>query len=135
MPEAATAIIVFDGSCVLCNGWVEFLLARDRRGRYRFVAMQSAAGRDLLAGHGLDPEDPASLLLLDTDGAHTDSDAIVRVLAGLGGVWRLAAMARLVPRGVRDVLYRWLARNRYRWFGRQSACRVPMPGQQHRFIQ
>jgi predicted DCC family thiol-disulfide oxidoreductase YuxK len=131
-------IIVFDGVCVLCNGWVRFLLKRDR-GRYRFASMQSHAGRALLAGHGLDPEDPASFLLVETqDGgpgrAWTDSDAIRRVLTGLGGPWKIAALIALIPRFLRDPLYRMIARNRYRWFGTTS-CTVPDEDQRSRFLQ
>lgn len=126
-------VIVFDGICVLCNGWVRFLLKHDRVGRYRFAAMQSDAGRALLAGHGLDPDDPASFLLVDGAQAWTDSDAIRRVLMGLGGVWRLAGVIALVPRVVRDPLYRWIARNRYRLFG-TTACRVPTDEERARFL-
>jgi predicted DCC family thiol-disulfide oxidoreductase YuxK len=133
-PSAAQGpIIVFDGICVLCNGWVRFLLKHDRVGRYRFAAMQSDAGRALLAGHGLDPDDPASFLLVDGHRAWTDSDAIRRVLMGLGGAWRLALGIALVPRGVRDPLYRWIARHRYRWFG-MTACRVPTEEERARFL-
>lgn len=131
----AQAIIVFDGVCALCNGWVDFLLERDKRERYRFAALQTRSGRELLTGHGLDSDDPVSFLLLDEAGAHTDTDAIVRVIAGLGGGWRVAALGRFVPRFVRDPLYRMAARNRYRWFGRHDACRVPDPEQRHRFIE
>ena len=127
-------IIVFDGVCALCNGWVDFLLARDRRQRYRFAAMQTAAGRRLLAAHGLDPDDPASFLLLDGQGALTDTDAIARVLSGLGGAWRVAALGRLLPRALRDRLHRLVARNRYRLFGRREACRMPEAAQRHRFL-
>lgn len=127
------AVIVFDGVCVLCNGWVTFLLEHDREGRYRFASMQSEAGRALLAGHGLDPDDPASFLLVDGAHAWTDSDAIRRVLTGLGGVWRLADVIAVVPRAVRDPLYRWLARNRYRWFS-TTACRVPTEEERARFL-
>ena len=126
-------VIVFDGICVLCNGWVRFLLNRDRAGRYRFAAMQSEAGRALLAGHGPDPDDPASFLLVDGAQAWTDSDAIRRVLTGLGGVWRLAGVMAVVPRVLRDPLYRWVARNRYRWFG-TTACRVPTEEERKRFL-
>lgn len=127
------AIIVFDGACVLCNGWVDFLLRHDRRGRYRFAAMQGAAGRALLARHGLDPEDPASFLLLEDGRAWMDTDAIGRVLRGLGGAWNLARLMSLVPRPVRDALYRRLARNRYRWFG-TTACRMPDEAERARFL-
>jgi len=127
------AVIVFDGICVLCNGWVKFLLRHDRHGRYRFAAMQGAAGRALLAAHGLDPDDPSSFLLADAQGMHTDSEAIVRVLTGLGGAWTLAALVRLVPRALRDRLYRAVARRRYRWFG-TTRCTIPTPEQRARFL-
>lgn len=126
-------VIVFDGSCVLCSGWVRFLLKQDRVGRYRFAAMQSDAGRALLAGHGLDPDDPASFLLVEGDDAWTDSDAIQRVLIGLGGAWRLAGVMAVVPRVVRDPLYRSVARNRYWWFG-TTECHVPTDEERARFL-
>ena len=136
---AGGAVIVFDGVCVLCNGWVGFLLRHDRAGRYRFAAMQSDAGRALLATNGLDPDDPASFLLIEHDVASvpriaTDSDAIRRVLVGLGGAWRVAHVIALVPRRLRDVAYRVIARNRYRWFGRHDACLLPSPEHRQRFL-
>lgn len=128
------AIIVFDGVCVLCNGWVEFLLRHDRRQRFRFAAMQSASGARLLARHGLDPDDPMSFLLIDEHGARTDSDAVIAVLSDLGGVWRAASAMRVVPVFMRDPLYRLIARNRYRWFGRKPGCVMPREDQRHRFL-
>lgn len=128
------AVIVFDGVCVLCSGWVGFLLKRDRRQRYRFAAMQTPAGRRLLQAHGLDPDDPLSFLLVEDGIARTDSDAIVAVLAGLGGPWRVASALRWAPRALRDRAYRWLARNRYRWFGKKALCYLPTPEQSHRFL-
>ena len=138
-PAPVRAVIVFDGVCVLCNGWVRFLLRHDRRRRYRFAAMQGDAGRRLLADNGLDPDDPMSFLLIEYDhGAlpriSTDTAAMRRVLSGLGGVWRLAAVTALLPRGLRDPLYRLVARNRYRWFGRRDACLVPEQEQACRFL-
>jgi predicted DCC family thiol-disulfide oxidoreductase YuxK len=133
------AVIVFDGVCVLCNGWVDFLLRYDRLQRYRFAAMQGDAGRRLLADNGLDPDDPMSFLLIEYDRGpapriSTDSDAVRRVLVGLGGLWRVAALSVLVPRGLRDLLYRLIARNRYRWFGRHDACLVPDAERMKRFL-
>ncbi|MCR1003171.1 thiol-disulfide oxidoreductase DCC family protein [Stenotrophomonas sp.] len=132
--ETGSVVIVFDGVCALCNRWVRFLLRFDRRGRYRFAAMQGAQGSAMLRAHGLDPQDPMSFLLLDAQGAWTDTDAILRVLAGLGGAWRLAGVLRLVPRGWRDAAYRALARNRYRLFGRHDTCHLPAPEQAARFL-
>ena len=135
LPDArGGAIVVFDGVCVLCNGWVGFLLRHDRARQFRFAAMQDAAGRRLLAAHGLDPDDPMSFLLLDAAGAHTDSDAIIAVLMRLGGPWRAARALRLLPRRLRDCMYRALARNRYRWFGRRDACSLPPEGERDRFL-
>ena len=124
---------MFDGICVLCNGWVRFLLKRDR-GRYRFAAMQSESGRALLSAPGLVADDPSSFLLVEDGRAWTDTDAIRRVLSGLGGPWKIAALIVLVPRFLRDPLYRMIARNRYRWFGTTS-CAVPTQAQRNRFLQ
>ncbi len=129
-----SAGIVFDGGCALCNRWVRFLLRFDRKGRYRFAAMQGQQGSAMLRAHGLDPQDPMSFLLLDAQGTWTDTDAILRVLAGLGGGWRLSGVLKVLPRGLRDAAYRALARNRYRWFGRHDACHLPAPEQAARFL-
>lgn len=126
-------VIVFDGVCVLCNGWVRLLLRHDRQARYRFAAMQSPAGRALLLRHGMDPDDPVSFLLVDGDNAWTDTDAIRRVLVGLGGAWKIVHALAIVPRLVRDPLYRWAARNRYQWFG-TTTCHVPTQAQRSRFL-
>jgi predicted DCC family thiol-disulfide oxidoreductase YuxK len=143
LPPPTGAVIVFDGVCVLCNGWVQFLLRHDRQCRYRFAAMQSATGRRLLADHGLDPDDPLSFLLIEydlkRDGARlprvsTDSGAVLRVLMGLGGVWRLATLLTVLPRALRDPLYRLIARNRYRLFGQHETCVVPQPEHADRFL-
>src|SRR5688572_7685503 len=96
--EAAPAIVVFDGICHLCSAWVQFLLRRDHRARYRFASMQSDTGRALLRTHGLDPDAPFSMLLLEGERARTDSDAILAVVAGLGGAWRAVSVLRLLPR-------------------------------------
>lgn len=127
-------VIAFDGTCVLCNGWVRFLLRHDRRGRYRFAAMQADSGRALLAAHGLDPADPSSFLLVTEGGAWRDSDAIIRVLSGLGGPWRAAEALRVLPARVRDAAYRVIARNRYRWFGRHDHCLLPANADAWRFL-
>lgn len=131
----ADSVIVFDGVCVLCSRWVDFVLRRDLRGRYKFAAMQTASGRALLIEHGIDPDDPLSFLLLEDKKGYTDTDAIVRILRSFGPGWKLLALlVSIVPRFVRDPLYRWIARNRYRMFGRRAACRVPTADIADRFL-
>lgn len=129
-------VVVFDGVCALCNGWIRFLLRHDRERRYHFAAMQTDAGRALLERHGLDPDDPVSFLLVDAQHAWTDTDAIARVIAGLGARWRpLSWLITLVPRFVRDPAYRAVARNRYRWFGRHTYCYLPPSEERYRFFK
>jgi predicted DCC family thiol-disulfide oxidoreductase YuxK len=128
-------VLVFDGVCVLCSHWVSFVLRHDRDRSYKFAAMQTATGRDLLTRHGLDPNDPKSFLLLEGGRGYMDTDAIIRVLRTFGGRWRaLAMLVRLTPRFVRDPLYRFIARNRYKLFGRHDLCIVPSEQTAHRFL-
>ncbi len=128
-------IVVFDGVCVLCSHWVGFVLRHDRHGLYKFAAMQTTIGRKLLAEHGLDPDDPTSFLLFEQGRSYTDTDAIVRVLKSFGGAWKIvSALIAFVPRFMRDPMYRWTARNRYRLFGRHDLCIVPTAHSADRFL-
>jgi len=127
--------IVYDGVCVLCSRWLGFVLKRDKRGLYRFAAMQTPPGQALLAANGLDPRDPSSFLLLDNGVAYSNSDAIIRVLVSFGGLWRLAHVLRIIPPLFRDSAYLWLARNRYRLFGKLNQCAVPSAATAHRFLR
>lgn len=133
---AAQSVVVYDGVCLLCSRWVRFLLEHDHDGRYRFAAMQSDSGRQLLQRHGLDPDSPFSMLLVEDGRGYTDTTAIARVLRGLPHRrWRwLSAPILLVPRAVRDVAYRFVARHRYRLFGRSDQCFAPTAEQRSRFI-
>lgn len=128
-------IIVFDGVCHFCNGWVQFLLRHDRSARLYFAPMQGECGRQLLLEQGMDASDPSTFLLLRDGKIHTQSDAALRILADLGWPWRAAAMLRILPTTLRDAGYRILARNRYRWFGKRDACMVPSEEQRSRFLQ
>lgn len=127
-------IVVFDGVCHLCSGWVRFLLKHDTARRFAFAPMQGAAGQRLMREHGIDPDDPSSFLLVRDGRAETDSGAVISVVTGLGGVWQLAGVLRLVPRFVRDPVYRWIARHRYRLLGKRSACYLPAPDVAARFL-
>jgi len=125
---------VFDGVCALCSGWVRFLLRHDRRGVFRFAAMQDPVGRGLLVAHGIDPDDPVSFLLVDGAQVWHDSDGVIEVVRRLGRVWRTVTLLKIVPRAARDAAYRALARNRYRVFGRRDSCMLPPVGARDRFL-
>jgi predicted DCC family thiol-disulfide oxidoreductase YuxK len=130
----ARMIVVFDAQCLLCDGWVRFLLRHDRRGVLRFASIQGANGRALLARAGLQVDGLQTLLLVDGERIWQQTAAILRVLHALGWPWRLAWVAWLVPAPLRDALYRVLARHRYRWFGRSETCLMPPPDHARRFL-
>jgi predicted DCC family thiol-disulfide oxidoreductase YuxK len=127
-------IVVFDAQCLLCSGWVRFILRHDRDAVFRFASIQGAAGRQLLARQGLRVDGLQTLLLVDGDRVWQHTAAIFRVLHTLGWPWRLASLAWPVPAPLRDALYRWVARNRYRMFGRSDTCLVPPADRAQRFI-
>ncbi len=120
-------IIVFDGDCVLCSANAQFVLRHDRAHRFRLAAMQGEFGAALFRRHGIDPADPDTMIVVDGDRVLRDSDAVIAIYAGLGWPWRAAGAARMIPRGLRDPLYRWVARHRYRLVGRREACWLPRP--------
>ena len=126
-------IVYFDGYCGLCDRFVQFVLRRDRRARYRFAPLQGSTARELLPP-GLDPETSQTVILEEGGRFRIRSDAALAVLAGLGGAWRLVGLLRIVPRPLRDAVYDLVARNRTRWFGRRDQCRVPGPAERDRFL-
>lgn len=124
MNGAAQDIILFDGICVLCSRWYRYVTARDLDRHFRFVAIQEPEGRTIAIQHGIDPEDPATFILVTSAGAHTRSDAILRILSSLP-YWRWVFVLRAIPRPLRNACYNVLARNRYRWFGKRETCLLP----------
>ncbi|KUG07003.1 thiol-disulfide oxidoreductase DCC family protein [Solirubrum puertoriconensis] len=129
------SIILFDGVCNLCHGLVQFIIARDPVGRFQFASLQSEVGQRLMPG-GInpDPDNPDSVVLIENGRAYTHSTAILRILQHLGGGWRLLSVGMVLPRFLRDAAYRFVARNRYRWFGKQNECWLPTPELKARFI-
>lgn len=120
--ETPDRIVVFDGICNLCSGGAKWLQRHQGEPPFHLVPMQSDRGRTLLAQSGHDPDGPLTFLVLDGEQRFTQSDAWIHLVAAAGGGWRLIHMARIVPRALRDSVYRLIARNRYRWFGRRKTC-------------
>lgn len=127
-------IIVFDAECLLCSANAQFVLDHDQRGRFLLASMQGETGSALYRRFGIDPANPDTLIVVEGDRARRDSDAILAIWAGLGWPWRAGAIFRLVPRLLRDSVYRWVARNRYRLFGRRDACWLPDPAFRDRLL-
>jgi predicted DCC family thiol-disulfide oxidoreductase YuxK len=126
-------VILYDGVCVLCSGWVRFVAKRDSRRLFRFTPIQSDYGRALAGALDIDPEDPDTNAVVLDGVAYRRSDAALAVVGRLPG-WRWTRIARLAPEGLRDRLYAAIARNRYRMFGRRRSCDVGAPGFADRII-
>lgn len=133
-PAPGHPILLFDGVCNLCHGTVRFIVERDPDARVRFAPLQSGVGRELLAQHGLPLDTLDTVVLIEDGRAFLRGDAAIRVVAGLGGGWRLLRALLVLPRGLRDATYDFVARHRYRWFGRRDSCPVPTPEQRARFL-
>lgn len=126
-------IIFFDGVCGMCNAFVNIVLRADRKGIFLFAPLQGTTARELLPPLDADPRE-WSMIYLDETAVHDQSDASLQVYRRLGGLWWLLSLARFVPRRVRNPVYRIIARNRYRWFGKRDVCRVPTPQERARFL-
>ncbi len=130
LPDA----VIFDGHCVLCARFFRFVLRYDRAARFHFAVVQSPLGREVYAAQGL-PDDPADTFLVICDGqVFQKLDGVCVVLGQLGWPWRIAAVLRVLPAGVKGWLYDRVAQNRYRVFGRSAQCLVPTPEIISRFL-
>ncbi|MFC4543279.1 thiol-disulfide oxidoreductase DCC family protein [Halosolutus amylolyticus] len=128
-------IVLFDGVCNLCNGFVQFLVPRDTEEQFYFASLQSEVGTQLLADHGLPTDELESIVLIEGDDCYVKSDAVIRIATILGGIYALLAPFRVVPRSIRDGLYDFVAANRYRMFGKKEQCLMPTGDVQERFLE
>ncbi|CCQ91239.1 conserved hypothetical protein [Nitrospina gracilis 3/211] len=125
-------IIFFDGMCGLCNGFVDFLIRADKAKVFRFSPLQGETARRVLGTAGEHPMD--SVVLVEGDRVFVKSTAALRIFRRLGGVWSLLWIFRWVPVPIRDGMYGWIAKNRYRLFGKKETCRIPSPEEHERFL-
>ena len=138
--DSSNPIILYDGVCGLCNQMVQFLLKHDRHGHLRFASLQSDFAAKVLQRHGIDPKDLDTLHVVENfeqadERVLQRSNAILRAGRNLGGIWSLlSSVAGIVPRPLRDLCYRFVARNRYRVFGKYETCMLPDPKQRSRFL-
>lgn len=115
------ALILYDGNCVICSAWFRFVAKRDDARTFLFTAIQSPYGRALALKHGIDPDNPQSNAVLIDDSVSLRSDSAIAALSALPGYGWVKAL-RVIPKPLRDRLYSFVARNRYRWFGKNETC-------------
>jgi predicted DCC family thiol-disulfide oxidoreductase YuxK len=134
LARSTRPVVLFDGYCGLCSFWVDFVLRQDRRRRYVFSPLQSPVGEALHRAAGAPVGLVDSISLYEDGFLYQRSTAILRILKGLGGAWATTMLLVAVPATLRDLAYDFVARHRYRWFGRSDTCRVPTPEERARFI-
>jgi predicted DCC family thiol-disulfide oxidoreductase YuxK len=126
-------VILFDGACNLCNGVVQFIIKRDKTDAFRFASLQGRFGQSVLKKYNLPAEDFNSFILLDGERIYSKSSGALQVCRIMGWPWRIFYMLILVPGFIRDKVYGWISKNRYRWFGK-TECLVPPPELSMKFM-
>ncbi|MGB3591506.1 MAG: thiol-disulfide oxidoreductase DCC family protein [Nonlabens sp.] len=128
-------IILFDGVCNLCNGAVNFIIDRDRADHFRFAALRSPVGLELLDRHGIDPDHIDSIVLVSGNSAFAKAEAAVKIARRLDGGWKLLYLLNILPDLLKNPVYEFIARNRYKWFGEKESCVLPTPEKKAKFLE
>ncbi|WP_111671456.1 thiol-disulfide oxidoreductase DCC family protein [Algoriphagus litoralis] len=128
------SVILFDGVCNLCNASIDFIIKRDKKDKFRVGALQEEAGKKLLSKFQVNPEYLDSLVLVEEDQVYFRSTAALRIARNLSGLWPLLYGFIILPSGIRDLIYDWIGKNRYRWFGKKNTCRLPTPEERAKFL-
>lgn len=127
-------IILFDGDCNFCNASVQFIIKRDPSAHFQFTSLQSEKGYALKKQFGI-AENEDSIVLIKKNKGYTKSSAALRIAKKLDGLWHLLFLFILVPRPIRDGIYKYIAKNRYKWFGKkEDTCQLPPPEMRKRFL-
>jgi predicted DCC family thiol-disulfide oxidoreductase YuxK len=127
-------VVLFDGVCNLCTGSVLFVIKRDRTANFSFASLQSTYGQRQLVKFGLPIDQLNTIFLMKDEKLFKKSDAALEIARGLSGLWPVFYLFKIVPTFIRNGIYDLIAKNRYRWFGKQEACMIPTPELKARFI-
>lgn len=119
------SVVLFDGVCNLCNSSVQFIIRRDSKGRFRFASLQSEIGKKLLDKFHFSAETSDTIILIENDKLYIKSTAALRIARKLDKLWFLLYAFIILPTSFRDLIYDFIARNRYKWFGKNESCMLP----------
>lgn len=134
MNKISSPVIIFDGVCTLCNSSVDFVIRNDKKCQFRYTANQMEVGREILRDQGLDPDNIHSVYLYQDGELYSKSTAALRVARLLGFPFSLTWGFMVIPAFIRDVVYDWIASNRYKWFGKKETCRLPSAEERALFL-
>ncbi len=135
MEELNHPIILFDGVCNLCNSSVQFIIKHDKKSIFRFASLQSEFGKRIIEKFDLANKNIDSVMLLENNAIELKSTAALQIAKQLGGIYSALYVFIIIPRFMRDSIYDFVARNRYRWFGKQESCMIPKPELKKLFIE
>lgn len=135
MEDLRHPVILFDGVCNLCNASVQFIIRHDKKQIFRFAALQSAFGQRVIENFNLTDKNTDSVILFENNSVQLKSDAALSIAKQLGGIYSLLYVFIVVPKFIRNSVYDFIARNRYRWFGKQESCMIPTPELKRLFIE
>ena len=127
-------VILFDGICNLCCGWVQFLIRKDKKMKFKFASIHSEKGQRMLHSIGKGNYGMETVIYLKGNQCFQKSSAVLEILSDLGGVWRLSGILKLIPKPILDEMYQYIAKKRYRYFGKRTSCFFPDPENQKRFL-
>jgi len=128
-------LILFDGVCNLCNASVNFIIKRDNYQHFKFASIQSDAGKQILLQHNKKKHSLTSIILIYNNTLYYKSTAILKLLYILGGIYSLSVIGYLIPKKLRDWLYDYIAKNRYKWYGKSKSCMMPSTQLKQRFLE
>ncbi len=126
-------IILFDGVCNLCSGAVQWIIKHDKKNAFKFASLQSDTGIALSKKYAI-PENTDSVILIDEEQVYVKSSAALLIAKYCSGLWPLLYAFIIVPPFLRNAVYDWVARNRYKWFGKKESCWIPTPELKQKFI-
>jgi len=127
-------IILFDGICNFCNYWVNFILKHDKSGTIRFASLQGENGKKIQTELNINSSKIDSVILVFNQKAYFYSDAVIGIGQQMGGIYKASILFKIVPRPLRDFIYKYIAKNRYSWFGQRDACMIPTKEVKSRFL-
>lgn len=128
------ALILFDGECNLCNGFIQFVIERDNQMKFMFASLQSEKAKKILQHYELEIKELSTIYLLDNSLIYSQSTAILKIFKNLKGGWSLLYPTIIFPKIIRDKVYSFISVRRYSWFGKQEVCWIPTPELQERFL-
>lgn len=127
-------VILFDGVCNLCCGWVQLLIRHDKRSVFKFASLQSKAGIRLCESFGIDTKKSETVIYIKESRYYTESAAVFKIINDLGGIWKVFLVFSIIPKAITDLIYRQTAARRYKIFGRKDTCFVPTPELKSKFL-